>query len=686
MATKQYVNLNGITAYDEEIKQYIENEISSIEEVEELNDLKDVSVSNPKTGQILVYEASSGQFVNRDNPGSTGAVKVADVSGLSSSISGRTASFTWTDPDDVVLSGVTLAEWAGTLVVRKAGSAPSDQNDGTIVIDSTTRNAYASTALKDSNLEFGTTYYYRFFPYTTQGSYTTGSSVSVTPVKIVVTPPTVTADLTYNGTKREATVGTYDSSIVSVTGITGTNAGNYTAVVSLIDPISYEWSTGGSSNIKTIWTIKKAKVTVPTITGSFTYDTTQKTASVSTYDNTIIQVTGITGTNAATYTATMHLKDANHMWTDETTADKTATWTIAQATGGCTLTPSTVVIDPDHSSATSTISNATGTVTGVSCADATITTSLSGNTITVSYSGSDSKTVNVSVNIAASQNYTAKTVTLTVSCEFLKIVTFADGTDAEIAAMLDAYYNDQITWQDMGWAVGNTRKIHLNSMSAPNPNSSNTWAAQDITLVIVDHEHTDLATAINGHTKACITVQTREVLNNNTSGYNQAGHIYVNGDSAYDTTFTKWSNLYMRTYLNDKVLGAIPSGAFKSAIKPSKHYRHTTYNGSVSEEVTDTLFLPSYPEIFGTASYNYYVTTNPTEGTQFKYYQTASNRIKYGNNNGASNGTAQYWWQGSASSRYNSSIGYYWCDVDSGGTAGNSCGNRALGLAPAFAM
>jgi hypothetical protein len=81
------------------------------------------------------------------------------------------------------------------------------------------------------------------------------------------------------------------------------------------------------------------------------------------------------------------------------------------------------------------------------------------------------------------------------------------------------------------------------------------------------------------------------------------------------------------------VLGAIPSGNFKSAIKQSKHYRHTAYNTSTSEEVTDTLFLPSYPEIFGTASYSNYTPTSPVEGTQFKYYETQSNRIKYGNNN-----------------------------------------------------
>jgi hypothetical protein len=180
----------------------------------------------------------------------------------------------------------------------------------------------------------------------------------------------------------------------------------------------------------------------------------------------------------------------------------------------------------------------------------------------------------------------------------------------------------------MGWKVGDTRKIHFNDMPAPNPNSSNTWAAQDITVAIVAHDHHDLATPINRHDKGCITVQCREVMNNNSSAYNQAGHIYINGDSNDDTTFIKWANLYMRIYLNNTVWAAIPSGNFKSTIKESKHYRHTTYNTSDSELVTDKLFLPSYPEIYGTKVSSYYTVTSPVEGTQLEYYSTVANRVK----------------------------------------------------------
>ena len=102
----------------------------------------------------------------------TGAVAVSDVSKVS---------LTWTDPDDLVLNGVTLAAWAGTKVVRKAGAAPTSVSDGTLVTTSTTRNAHASTALVDSGLTNGTHYYYRFFPYTADGTTVSGSVVDATP-------------------------------------------------------------------------------------------------------------------------------------------------------------------------------------------------------------------------------------------------------------------------------------------------------------------------------------------------------------------------------------------------------------------------------------------------------------------------------------------------------------------------
>lgn len=401
-----------------------------------------------------------------------------------------------------------------------------------------------------------------------------------------------------------------------------------------------------------------------------------------------MSIINATKVNAGTYTMTISLKNASKMvWDDLSTTDLSFEYTINKATPTLSLNTNSITLDANTLSASINVSyNGDGVVSLDSYNTSLVSATLNGNVISLSSNQKNGST-NITVSSSAGDNYIAATSNVcVVNCDFLAIVTFADGTDEQIKAMLDAYYNNKITWTEMGWAVGDTRKIHLNSFAAPNPNSSTTLSAQDITVVIVAHDHTDLETPINGHSKSCITVQFREALGS-TSYNGKDGTIYVNGDSSYDVTFTKWSNLYMRTYINNVLLGAFPSGDFKSAIKPSTHYRHTTYNGNTSELVTDTLFLPSYPEIFGTASYTYYVATSPVEGTQFSYYTTTSNRIKYNNNNGSKGNDALYWWNGSASSYYHSSHdGYSWCNVDTDGPANFYYGNYAFGLAPAFAM
>lgn len=98
----------------------------------------------------------------------SGGLTLAAVSGITTQVSSGKVYVKWTDPDDLVVAGSTIAAWGGTLLVRKAGSAPTSRRDGTIVLDSKTRDAYKNTYFCDSGLSNGTKYYYKFFPYTTQ--------------------------------------------------------------------------------------------------------------------------------------------------------------------------------------------------------------------------------------------------------------------------------------------------------------------------------------------------------------------------------------------------------------------------------------------------------------------------------------------------------------------------------------
>lgn len=88
----------------------------------------------------------------------------------------------WSDPADRYkeIFGVdTLSsKWAGTKLIRKEGSSPSNIEDGTLVVDNVERDRYKSFGFTDDNLAPGKTYYYRLFPYNDSGIVTNSASGS----------------------------------------------------------------------------------------------------------------------------------------------------------------------------------------------------------------------------------------------------------------------------------------------------------------------------------------------------------------------------------------------------------------------------------------------------------------------------------------------------------------------------
>ena len=83
-------------------------------------------------------------FPSGAGSGSSGPT-LAAVSNITTQVSSGKVYVKWTDPDDLVVAGSTIATWGGTLLIRKAGSAPTSRRDGTIILDSKTRNAYKNT-------------------------------------------------------------------------------------------------------------------------------------------------------------------------------------------------------------------------------------------------------------------------------------------------------------------------------------------------------------------------------------------------------------------------------------------------------------------------------------------------------------------------------------------------------------
>jgi len=97
-------------------------------------------------------------------------------------------SIKWTDPSDISTTQPISATWTGTIVIRKENSAPLNIYDGTVLVDSTTRDAYKTTAFVDSTIDENKRYYYGIFPYDSSGNVRFTKVVSVNTEKIVIAP------------------------------------------------------------------------------------------------------------------------------------------------------------------------------------------------------------------------------------------------------------------------------------------------------------------------------------------------------------------------------------------------------------------------------------------------------------------------------------------------------------------
>lgn len=103
--------------------------------------------------------------------GSFKGFSVGGVSDIDYTSMDQTIKLKWNDPEDIKIDGVTLAKWAGTVVVRNSDHYPISPDDGEVAVDNKTHGAYAETWFDDTGLENNQKYYYRLFTYTTNGVY-----------------------------------------------------------------------------------------------------------------------------------------------------------------------------------------------------------------------------------------------------------------------------------------------------------------------------------------------------------------------------------------------------------------------------------------------------------------------------------------------------------------------------------
>lgn len=407
----------------------------------------------------------------------------------------------WTDPEDMVVGDATLATWAGTVLVRKAGSKPTSRRDGTIVLDSKERDKYKTAYFCDSGLTNGVEYFYKLFPYSTSNTYTdsTEDEFSAIPNAVAVgdvsgitlaaagngklsikwTDPAATevndgvtlatwastivvvkaggyatsptdpdAAYTFTSTTRNA----YATNPLVATGLTN----GTTYYVSLFPMSTDGKENTNTANRKTGIANRITISNIPAQSGTLTYNGNSQTPSWSNYNSAQLTLGGTTtGTNATSYNATFTPK-ADYMWSDGSTTDKTVSWSIGKAAGSMTLSASSVTLNASNLTKTVTVTRpGDGAVTATSSNISVATVSVSGTTVTIKHVNQTTGTATITIKVAAGTNHTAPAnKTVAVTAQFMPTKkALNDQTWAEIRQVSDAGKGSEY------WNVGDRKGV-----------------------------------------------------------------------------------------------------------------------------------------------------------------------------------------------------------------------------------
>ena len=673
--------------------------------------------------------------------GGGGGLALAAVSNITTLTSSGKVYIKWTDPDDLVVAESTLASWGGTLLVRKAGSMPTSRRDGTVVIDSTTRNQYSNAYFCDSGLSDGTTYYYKFFPYTTTGTYTDSEDdeFSATPTAQVAgidswnvtnivaseeagngkmtikwsdPAATITSDGVTLATWASTTVvvkeGSYatdkdDSDAVYTLKVTTRNqyANTPLTVTGLTNGTTYYISffpetTDGGINASTTQrdTGVANRITIaniPSQSGSLTYTGGSQSPTWSNYNTTYMTIGGTTsGTNAGSYSATF-TPTTDYRWSDGTTTAKTVSWSIGKATGTLTVSPNSIELSPSNLSDTFTIGgNHDGTISVVSNNTGIATVSRSGNTVTVNNVNQTTGNTTITVSCTAGTNYTApSSQSVTVEAKFVSSV-LNENDWSVIKSVADASQGANY------WAVGDRKAVTVNGTVGTQAINGTYY----VYILGFDHnssrEGTGITfgtfkTALSGGTDICL-------VDSHYNDYSTGGQKWFNMNHSSNTNSGGWKGCDLRydvlgstnsnnndagtttatSPVSGTLMAALPSD-LRAVMKPMTIYTDNTGGGSnTASYVTASVdYLPLLAEFEIFGTRSYANSAEQNYQQQYQYYKNGNSKVKYRH---SSTSSTAFWWERSPSYYGSTAFCYVY-------TSGNAYGNNArysYGLAPAF--
>ncbi len=240
-------------------------------------------------------------------------------------------------------------------------------------------------------------------------------------------------------------------------------------------------------------------------------------------------------------------------------------------------------------------------------------------------------------SVSASLNNVTKTQTVNIGTQSMKLplIELADAFAANswetiIAACQSRNVPDS-------WAVGDSKTMTINGMSYQ--------------IDIIGKNHDVYA---DGSGTAPLTFQLHDC-------YSEAKQMYYVNLSGLG-----WKNTDMRLTYLPAILALMPAEV-KNGIHAVNKKTSEGGNSTTIETVSDTLFLLSEVEVFGTNH-----SSVPGEGIQYDYYKAGNPKIK------KREGVDEFWWERSSAS------GGMFCRVRDNGQAGASNASSSLGVSFAF--
>lgn len=168
-------------------------------------------------------------------------------------------------------------------------------------------------------------------------------------------------------------------------------------------------------------TVERGTISVPTVSGSLTYNGQTQSPTLTGYDADKMVLSGDTsGTNAGSYTAVV-TPTAQYKWADGSTEAKDIQWSIDKATPSITFDPESVSLDTSTTSQEVAVGyTGDGVLSAQSNNSGVATVSLSGNMLTVD--GVDTGSTTITVSASEGTNYTAVSASLSVAVQFAIII------------------------------------------------------------------------------------------------------------------------------------------------------------------------------------------------------------------------------------------------------------------------